>query len=1328
MIGEASVTDIKIDVVSTKCLVDTGSVISTVSESFLLNQLRHIVIKDLNNLLDDTTFESATGDALQFLGYVETVIDVPGIGKKPVILLVVKSTTFSDEVPILIGTNVLKCLPRHRHGVDKIWRRGINHCNQIYSAVGLVYCQRQPVPANSEVTLDGRAKVTAAKFDRTVICLPVNNILNQKLKVEPVLTTVPANEKVARIPVRVKNYTEDSITMNSNMPVYKVTSPDEILRTRTLSKRDEDLLKEFQFPDVDDKYLQDLKNLIVQYADVFALTDEELGCSDIGEHTIEVDSDVPFKEKYRRIPPSMYADVKEQLESMLRCGIITESSSPYSSPITVVAKKDGRARICVDYRTLNKRTKKNARSLPRIEEAIDMLGDARVFSSLDLMQGYWQVKLEKSSQEYTAFTAGPLGFYEWTRLPFGLCNSGATFQKMIEKALHGTLHTDCLAYIDDIVVFSRTESEHLEKLARVFDKLKQHGLRLKPRKCRLLQKEITYLGHCISQHGVRKDPEKTSKITDWPTPTCVRDVRRLLGFASYFRKYIKGYATTVAPMSNLLQGYSNKRPNRYQNKKLEEELFKWTSECQVAFDNLKKILVQDVTLAFANFEKDFMLEVDACKTGLGAVLYQLDDNKKKRPIAYASRKTSRTEQGYSTHKLEFLGLKWAVTDKFKEYLYNGNKCSVYTDNNPLKYLLDKSKIDATSQRWCSELANFNFTVQYKPGVANVAADALSRLHEEDNNCDDIDDIHIWCNDVCKPVSTIQSVVVKELLQERVYGFQTHMDAVIVADLEKNHSAPTAYRVASVQALKVDRDWIQLQQDDKAISDVKKIISKGNHVSKKQLRCFTPEVKAILRRRKQLYIDQNVLKLKTNDDTGRIVVTKTELPKFMKCYHEAQGHMGEDRTLQIIESRFYWPKMRSHIIEAIKQCNRCTLRKTLPAKNKTSMGHLATARHPMDIICVDHVSIDHRATGTQKVLTVVDQFSKYAFFIHVNNEKASTTAKKLMDEIFTKYGFPNCIHSDNGTAFVNSVMKELTDMCEMKHTRSLPYTPQGNATCERLNQTLLDMLGTMENSTKRQWKNQLASLQYAYNTTIHATTQYSPFYIMFGREPRLVGDIVLDVNNDKVYKNDYISDVRRSLKDAYDKCKTAIMKSQQKHKQYYDKNLPIIRELQIGDIVVTRKIIKMSKIDDRWNSEPHEIVKVPADDIPVYTVKNLMTGKIINKHRNSLLPLFGPVIHDTPVIQAKKDKKLDDLVIPLDDEDSDDNEQIIILAPQDNTEIVEQHNAVDDVDESVDDESMMSDPQSDDEPSTPVRRSSRHGRPPERYSPSTYSAITMTTRL
>ena len=520
--------------------------------------------------MEHERFESASGESMKFEGSIETDIEVPDVGKLDAVLLIVKSTVFSRQVLVLIGTNVMRHLPLHRG--SSLWKSSTPFCRKIYNMTGVVYCQRQPFPANSEVTLESRAKMTTAKFPRTVMCLPINNICNKKLHVEPILVVVPANQRMISFPVRVKNYTDGDVVIDDRQPVYKITCPDEILKKQTLSNHERDLLASFDFPETE--HLDNMKKLIIEYVDVFASTDLELGCCNIGEHEIIIDNPTPFKEKYGRIPPCIYTDMREQLEAMLECGVIRESNSPHCSPITVVAKKDGRARICCDFRTLNKRTKKDAKSLPIIEETIDMLGEPNVFSTPDLRSGYWQRKLSEKSKELTSFTAGPLGFYiyEWNRLPFGLCNSGATFQRMIEKALHGTIHLDCIAYINDIVVFSWDDREHLDKLARVLSKLRSHGLKLKLIKCRLFQKEITYLGHRISQHGVRKDHEKTSKVTEWPVPECVKDVRRLLGFIPYLRKYIKNYAVIVFPLSSLLQGYSNKPSKRRQNKIKERDM------------------------------------------------------------------------------------------------------------------------------------------------------------------------------------------------------------------------------------------------------------------------------------------------------------------------------------------------------------------------------------------------------------------------------------------------------------------------------------------------------------------------------------------------------------------------------------------------------------------------------------------------------------------------------------------------------------------------------------------------------------------------------------
>ena len=348
-----------------------------------------------------------------------------------------------------------------------------------------------------------------------------------------------------------------------------------------------------------------------------------------------------------------------------------------------------------DLRKLNERTIKDAYSLPRIEESLDCLNGAQIFSSIDLKSGYW---------------------------PFGLTNAPATFQRLMESCL-GEMHLNwCIIYLDDIIVFSKSREEHLERLKGVFQKLREAGLKLKPSKYEFFRDKIAYLGHIISKAGVETDPKKIQNITDWVRPKTVTDVRQFLGFTNYYRKFIKQYAQIANPLNKLISGENAKK----KNKKVE-----WTAECEEAFKKLKEICTHTPVLTYADYKRPFKLTTDASKKGLGAVLSQVGEDGKERPVAFASRTLNKAEKNYTTHKLEFLALKWSITDRFHEYLY-GSTFEVFTDNNPLSYVLSSAKLDATGQRWIASLQGpYNFKIHYKPGRLNQVADSLSRIDRDD---------------------------------------------------------------------------------------------------------------------------------------------------------------------------------------------------------------------------------------------------------------------------------------------------------------------------------------------------------------------------------------------------------------------------------------------------------------------------------------------------------------------------------------------------------------------------------------------------------------------
>ena len=289
--------------------------------------------------------------------------------------------------------------------------------------------------------------------------------------------------------------------------------------------------------------------------------------------------------------------------------------------------------------------------------------------------------MSEDSIPYTAFTVGPLGLYECVWMPFGLTNAPATFQRLMESCL-GDLHLQyCIIYLDDIIVFSKTPEEHIDRLRSVFQKLDQAGLHLKPSKCEFFKKRVEYLGHIVSENGIETNPKKIKAIVDWPRPQTVTQMCSFLGFCNYYHKFIHRYAQIAKPLYKLISGDKTKAKQVH---------IVWNKDCEHAFKTLKDVCSRTPVLAYANYSKPFRVHTGALEMGLGAVLYQAQNDGTTRVIAFASRNLSNSEQRYHSSKLEFLALKWAIHERFHEYLY-GSTFDVYTDNNPLTYIMSTTK-------------------------------------------------------------------------------------------------------------------------------------------------------------------------------------------------------------------------------------------------------------------------------------------------------------------------------------------------------------------------------------------------------------------------------------------------------------------------------------------------------------------------------------------------------------------------------------------------------------------------------------------------------------
>ena len=296
---------------------------------------------------------------------------------------------------------------------------------------------------------------------------------------------------------------------------------------------------------------REAERIFREYADVFSRKGEELGCTTTVYHRIHTEDDIPVNQRYRWIPRNQFEEVKEHLQVLLERGVIRPSQRDYASPIVLVRKKSGALRLCVDYRRLNAKTRKDAYPLPRIDESLDALGRAQYFSAIDLASAYNQVEVHPDDRHKTAFTT-PMGLYEYNRMPFGLCNAPGTFQRLMQMIFREELLQILLVSLDDIIVYSDTIADRLKRLERVFQKLREHGLKIEAEKCQFFQSRVKYLCHVVSAEGVATDPAKTEAVSQWPTPITLKDLRSFLGFASYYRRFVPGFAQTAAPLHKLV--------------------------------------------------------------------------------------------------------------------------------------------------------------------------------------------------------------------------------------------------------------------------------------------------------------------------------------------------------------------------------------------------------------------------------------------------------------------------------------------------------------------------------------------------------------------------------------------------------------------------------------------------------------------------------------------------------------------------------------------------------------------------------------------------------
>jgi len=735
--------------------------------------------------------------------------------------------------------------------------------------------------------------------------------------------------------------------------------------------------------------------------------------------------------------------LRKFLDENIATGQLRSSSSPHGAPVLFVKKKDGSLRLCVDFRGLNKITKKDRYPLPLISDLLDSPSRAKVYSKIDLRSAYHLVRVAEGDEWKTAFRTR-YGSYEWLVMPEGLTNAPAAFQRFVNSVFADMLDICVVVYLDDILVYSANLDDHREHVREVLRRLRLHGLYAKPEKCQFHSDSVEYLGYLLSPQGLTMSPDKIQTVCDWPEPRKVKDIQSFLGFANFYRRFIYNYSDIVVPLTRLTR---------------KDTPWNFTDDCRRAFAALKTAFTTAPVLTHWMPDVPIVVETDASDYAIAGILsVQCPDNEL-RPVAFYSRTLTPPELNYDTHDKELLAI-YEAFRSWRHYLEGSSSpIDVVTDHKNLEYFATTKLLSRRQARWSEYLHQFNLAVRFRPGKLGAKPDALTRRWDVYPKEGDKDYARVNPHNF-KPMFT-QEQLASSLRASTLAA--PVLRAAVIMDIELLH-----------------KDILSALPSDTFASE---LLSSSNDPR------WTVDAEGFLRQDNRIYVPD------TNDLRLRVLRYTHD--------HPLSGHFGQNRTLELLRREYTWPGVHTFVKDYVKSCTTCARAKVPRHKPYGMLKQLPIPEKPWNSISMDFIEQLPDSDGFTAILVVIDRLSKQAVFIPTHDTITSPELARLfLLHIFSKHGVPAHVTSDRGTEFISHFFRSLGKALDIRLHFTSGYHPEGDGQTERANQTLEQYLRMYCNYQQDNWAELLPLAEFAYNNAPSATTGVSPFFANKGYHPNI----------------------------------------------------------------------------------------------------------------------------------------------------------------------------------------------------------------------------------